>query len=144
MTDRRTIADFLALRRNTVLLLLMAPVLAGTSERLWLGFATKYLETLGAVHAYPGGCLTGYWGQRRSLLLFNALTLTSYVFVLVWHHWLALVVGAFLFLAWSALSLPAPFSVVASSLDKCQHTMSISVQSMVRRVPMMVGSPGGG
>ena len=29
---------------------------------------------------------------------------------------LALVVGAFLFLAWSALSLPATFSVVASSL----------------------------
>lgn len=39
--------DFLALRRNTVLLL-VALVLAGTGERLWLGFATKYLETLGA------------------------------------------------------------------------------------------------
>ena len=43
----RSIADFLALRRNTVLLL-VALVLAGTGERLWLGFAPKYLETLGA------------------------------------------------------------------------------------------------
>ncbi len=160
MNDRRTITDFLALRRNT-LLLLVALVLAGTGERLWLGFAPKYLETLGAgvlviglfdalqtflgaVYAYPGGWLTDHWGQRRSLLLFNALTLAGYVLVLVWHHWLALVVGAFLFLAWSALSLPATFSVVASSLDKRQHTMGIGVQSMVRRVPMMVGPLVGG
>jgi hypothetical protein len=38
--------DFLALRRNTVLLL-GALVLAGTGERLWLGLAPKYLEPLG-------------------------------------------------------------------------------------------------
>jgi MFS family permease len=160
LNDRRSITDFLALRRNTVLLL-VALVLAGTGERLWLGFVPKYLETLGAgvlviglfdalqtflgaVYAYPGGWLTDRWGQRRSLLLFNALTLAGYVLVLVWQHWLALVVGAFLFLAWSALSLPATFSVVASSLNKRQHTMGIGVQSMVRRVPMMVGPLVGG
>ena len=160
MSRWRDIADFLALRRNTVLLL-VALVLAGTGERLWLGFAPKYLETLGAgvliiglfdalqtllgaVYAYPGGWLTDRWGQRRSLLLFNILSLFGYVIVLVWQHWLSLVVGAFLFLAWSALSLPATFSVVASSLDKRQHTMGISVQSMVRRVPMIVGPLVGG
>jgi len=156
----RNISDFLALRRNTVLLL-VAVVLAGTGERLWLGFAPKYLETLGAgvfaiglfdalqtllgaIYAWPGGWLTDRWGQRRSLLLFNALSLAGYLVVLVWQHWLAFVLGAFLFLAWSALSLPATFSVVASSLDKRQHTMGIGVQSMVRRVPMMVGPLIGG
>ena len=160
MNSRPAITDFLALRRDTVLLL-VALVLAGTGERLWLGFAPKYLETLGAgvlviglfdalqtllgaVYAYPGGWLTDRWGQRRSLLLFNALSLAGYVLVLVWQHWLALVVGAFLFLAWSALSLPATFSVVASSLDQRQHTMGIGVQSMVRRGPMMVGPLVGG
>jgi MFS family permease len=154
------IARFLALRRDPVLLL-MALVLAGTGERLWLGFAPKYLETLGAgvliiglfdalqtllgaAYAYPGGWLTDRWGQRRSLLLFNALSLAGYLLVLVWHHWLALVVGAFLFLAWSALSLPATFAVVATSLDRRQHTMGVGVQSMVRRVPMMVGPLIGG
>ena len=44
---RRSVVDFLALRRNTVLLL-AALVIAGTGERLWLGFAPKYLQTLGA------------------------------------------------------------------------------------------------
>jgi MFS family permease len=154
------IAEFLGLRRNTALLLI-ALVLAGTGEKLWLGFAPKYLETLGAgiliiglfdalqtllgaVYAYPGGWLTDRWGQRRSLLLFNVLALGGYVLVLCWQHWIALLLGSILFLAWSALSLPATFSVVATSLQRHQHTMGIGVQSMVRRVPMMLGPLVGG
>lgn len=160
VTALNSIADFLALRRNTTLLL-VALVLAGTGERLWLGFAPKYLETLGAtvlviglfdalqtllgaLYAYPGGWLTDRWGQRRSLRLFNALSLAGYVLVLVWQHWLALVLGAFLFLAWSALSLPATFAVVATSLEANRHTMGVGVQSMIRRVPMMAGPLIGG
>ena len=139
MNTWRNLAEFLALRRNTSLLL-VALVLAGTGERLWLGFAPKYLETLGdaaglsvatiifliglfdalqtflgAAYAYPGGWLTDHWGQRRSLLLFNIISLAGYVLVLLWQHWIALLVGSFLFLAWSALSLPTTFSVVATS-----------------------------
>jgi len=156
----RALADFLALKRNTALLL-VALVLAGTGERLWLGFAPKYLQTLGAsilviglfdalqtllgaLYAYPGGWLTDRWGQRRSLMLFSALSLAGYVLVLLWHHWLALVLGSFLYLAWSTLSLPTTFTVVATSLKSHQHTMGIGVQSMVRRVPMMLGPLAGG
>ena len=153
-------ADFLALKRNTVLLLVVL-VVAGTGEKLWLGFAPKYLETLGAgilaiglfdavqtflgaIYAYPGGWITDRLGDRRSLLLFNAISLAGYALVLLWKHWLALVVGAFLFLAWSALSLPATFTVVANSLSASRHTMGIGVQSMVRRIPMMLGPLAGG
>jgi MFS family permease len=68
----------------------------------------------------------------------------GYVLVLLWPHWLALLLGSFLFLAWSALSLPATFSVVATSLEKGRHTMGIGVQSMIRRVPMMLGPLLGG
>src|SRR6266516_2010643 len=105
MSRLRNISEFLALRRNTSLLL-VALVLAGTGEKLWLGFAAKYyqipgggifiigvfdaLQTfLGAIYAYPGGWLTDHWGQRRSLLIFNALSLGGYVLVLMWPHWLA-------------------------------------------------------
>jgi len=156
----RRCADFFALRRNTALLL-GALMLAGTGERLWLAFAPKYLEflgagvlviglfdglqtLLGAVYAYPGGWLTDHWGQRRSLLLFSVLSIAGYVLVLLWSHWLALVLGAFLFLAWSALSLPAAFTVVATALDSRRHTMGVGVQSMVRRAPMMIGPLAGG
>ena len=47
MNGWRSIAEFLALQRNTALLL-VALVLAGTGEKLWLGFAPKYLQTLWA------------------------------------------------------------------------------------------------
>jgi len=156
----RDIAEFLALRRNTSLML-VALVLAGTGEKLWLGFAPKYIETLGgsiliigvfdalqtllgAIYAYPGGWLTDHWGQRRSLFLFSAISIAGYILVLLWPHWLALLLGSFLFLAWSAFSLPATFSVVATSLERHRHTMGMGVQSMVRRVPMMVGPLIGG
>ena len=160
MNRLSAIAEFLALRRNTSLLL-VALVLAGTGEKLWLGFAPKYLETLGAgvfiiglfdalqtllgaVYAYPGGWLTDRWGQRRALLLFNLISLGGYVLVLFWQHWIALLLGSFLFLAWSALSLPATFSVVATSLKSHQHTMGVGVQSLIRRVPMILGPLTGG
>jgi len=156
----RNVAEFLALRRNTALLL-VALVLAGTGEKLWLGFAPKYLQylgagvfiiglfdalqtLLGALYAYPGGWLTDRLGQRRALLLFSGLSLAGYVLVLAWHNWLALVLGAFLYLAWSALSLPTTFTVVATSLEARRHTMGIGIQSMVRRVPMMLGPLIGG
>src|SRR3989475_9889545 len=108
----RTISEFLALKRNTSLLL-VALVLAGTGEKLWLGFAPKYLQTLGAsifiiglfdalqtllgaVYAYPGGWLTDRWGQRPALMLFSALSLAGYLLVFLWHHLVAVVVGWFL------------------------------------------------
>ena len=156
----RSASEFLALRRNTSLLL-VALLLAGTGEKLWLGFAPKYIETLGgsiliiglfdalqtflgAIYAYPGGWLTDHWGQRKSLLLFSAISIAGYLLVLFWQSWLALLLGSFLFLAWSALSLPATFSVIATSLKSNRHTMGVGVQSMIRRVPMMLGPLIGG
>ena len=156
----RQVADFLALRRNTCVLL-GALLLMGTGERLWLGFVPKYLQflgasvfiiglfdalqtLLGAVYAYPGGWLTDHWGQRKSLLTFNIISIVGYAVVLWWHHWMAVVLGAFLFLAWSALSLPATFTVVATAVDRRRHTMGIGVQSMMRRVPMIIGPVAGG
>jgi MFS family permease len=156
----KNISEFLALRRNTSLLL-VALLLAGTGEKLWLGFAPKYIETLGggifiiglfdalqtflgAIYAYPGGWLTDHWGQRKSLLLFSLISIAGYILVLVWQSWLALLLGSFLFLAWSALSLPATLSVIATSLKSNRHTMGVGVQSMIRRVPMMLGPLLGG
>ena len=167
MSRWQKISEFLALRRNTSLLL-VALVLAGTGEKLWLGFAPKYIEVLahgflsaaqiiliigifdalqtflGAIYAYPGGWLTDHWGQRKSLLLFSGISLAGYGLVLLWQHWLALLLGSFLFLAWSALSLPATFSVIATSLQGNRHTMGVGVQSLIRRVPMMIGPLLGG
>lgn len=156
----RKISHFLALRRNTSILLVTF-VLAGTGEKMWLGFAPKYLEILGAsifiigsfdalqtiigaAYAYPGGWITDHFGERKSLLLFSAISIFGYFLVLVWKHWLALIAGTFIFTAWSAFSLPATFTVVATSLKSSQYSMGIGVQSMVRRVGMVFGPLIGG
>ena len=65
MNGLRKLTDFLALRRNTTLLL-AALVLAGMGERLWLGFAPKYLETLGA-----GVLITGLDPVHESGFIFK-------------------------------------------------------------------------
>src|SRR5437867_6099377 len=112
MIKARQLAEFLALQRNTGLLL-VALVLAGTGERLWLGFAPKYLQTLGAsiliiglfdglqtllgaVYAYPGGWITDRWGLRRSLTAFSGISICGYLLVFVWQHWLTLLLSTYL------------------------------------------------
>jgi MFS family permease len=156
----RTIANFLGLERNIVVLL-GAIIIALTGERLWLGFASKYLETLGAgvfliglfdalqtmlgaVYAYPGAWLTDRLGQKKSLLVFSLISILGYLIVYIWPSRFALLVGVFFFSAWSSLSLPATFAVVATRLKRKKHTMGIGVQSLVRRVPMMLGPLIGG
>ena len=124
-------------------------------------FVPKYLEALGAaagiiglydglktllgaVYAYPGGLVVDRWGHRRGLVAFTALSIVGYALVLWIPHWLAVVGGMFLFLAWSSLSLPAMFSLVAANLSTQKHTMGIGVQSLTKRLPIVIGPIAGG
>jgi len=142
-------------------LLLGAVVLIGAGEETWSRFVPKYLETLGAtaliiglydglktllgaLYAWPGGVFTDRWGHRRALAAFNAISIAWYALVLAIPHWTAVIGGMFLFLAWSTLSLPAMFSLVAASLSREKHTMGIGVQSLVKRIPIIAGPIIGG
>ncbi len=160
MGTRLKFAEYFGLRRNLVLLL-AAVVLIGAGEETWSRFVPKYLETLGAtaliiglydglktllgaLYAWPGGVLTDRWGHRRALAAFNAISIAGYALVLWIPHWTAVIGGMFLFLAWSTLSLPAMFSLVAASLSREKHTMGIGVQSLVKRIPIIAGPIIGG
>jgi MFS family permease len=115
----------LALKRNLVLLL-VALVLIGSGEEMWMRFIPKYLQALGAgvlliglfdalktllgaLYAWPGGVLSDRWGHRRALVLFNVLSVAGYALVALVPHWSAVLVGMFLFLAWSASHCRRPF-----------------------------------
>ena len=152
--------EFFGLRRNLVLLLI-AIVAIGAGEETWMRFVPKYLESLGAaalviglydglktllgaVYAYPGGIAVDRWGHRRALVAFTALSIAGYVLVLLIPRWPAVIGGTFLFLAWSTLSLPAMFSLVAQNLSSAKHTMGIGVQSLIKRVPIVIGPVIGG
>jgi MFS family permease len=156
----RGVGEFFGLRRNLVLLLI-AIVAIGAGEETWMRFVPKYLESLGAaalviglydglktllgaIYAYPGGVVVDRWGHRRALVAFTVLSIAGYVLVFLIPRWPAVIGGTFLFLAWSALSLPAMFSLVAKNLASAKHTMGIGVQSLIKRVPIVIGPLVGG
>lgn len=155
----RSIA-FLALDRNIVLLL-SAIVLIGSGEEMWMRFLPKYLEVLGAsaflialfdaiktllgaLYAFPGGVMADRWGHRRAFSAFCALSILGYLVMLATSTWAGVIFGMFLFLAWSNLSLPATFSLVGRSLPSGKHAMGIGIQSLVRRLPVLIGPMAGG
>jgi len=75
---------------------------------------------------------------------FTAISITGYILVLLIPRWPAVIGGTFLFLAWSTLSLPAMFSLVATSLSVSKHTMGIGMQSLIKRIPIVIGPVIGG
>ena len=156
----KTTIEFFALNRN-ISILLAALVGMGFAEELWMRFLPKYLENLGAavwaiglfdaiktwigaVYAYPGGIVTDRWGHRRALCFFTLVSLAGYMLLLLIPHWAGVLAAAFLFLAWSSLSLPAMFSLVGSSLTANKYAMGIGVQATVKRVPIIIAPIAGG
>jgi MFS family permease len=160
MEATRGLREFFGLKRNLVLMLI-AIVAIGAGEETWMRFVPKYLESLGAaalviglydglktllgaVYAYPGGAVVDRWGHRRGLVAFTGISITGYLLVLLVPRWPAVIGGTFLFLAWSSFSLPAMFSLVAANLSAAKHTMGIGVQSLIKRLPIVIGPLAGG
>jgi MFS family permease len=156
----KSLADFFGLKRNLVILLIAIFVI-GAGEELWMRFVPKYLQVLGAsvfviglydalrtllgaLYAYPGGVIVDLWGHRRAFLTFNIISIVGYALVLLVPHWAAVIAGMFLFLSWTCFSLPATFSLVAAALEANRHSMGIGVQSVIKRLPIMVAPFFGG
>lgn len=155
-----TVSSFLGLNRNTMLLL-AAIVFIAAGEETWMRFVPKYLDALGApilaiglydglktvigaVYAFPGGIAVDRWGHRTALAVFTVLSIAGYAVVFGVQHWAAVLGSSFLFLAWTSLSLPASFTLVGESLPPHKHAMGIGIQSLVRRIPVIVGPVAGG
>ena len=156
----RRLADFFALKRNLVILL-VAIFVIGAGEELWMRFVPKYLQAvgatvfviglydalrtlLGAIYAYPGGLFVDVWGHRRAFLAFNLISILGYALVLFIPHWGAVIAGMFLFLSWTCFSLPATFSLVGTTLAASRHSMGVGVQSVIKRLPIMIAPVLGG
>lgn len=151
---------FLGLRKSMVAMLTMA-ILVGMGERMAERFLPIYLLALGggtmaigalgglqnllsALYSFPGGYLSDKLGYKHALLVFNLISLLGYAIVIVFPNWIAVLVGAVFFLAWSAISLPATMSLVSQVLPSNKRTMGVSLHSLVRRIPMSLGPLAGG
>jgi len=154
------LADFFGLKRNLVILLIAIFVI-GAGEELWMRFVPKYLQAVGAtvfviglydalrtllsaIYAYPGGVLVDVWGHRRAFIIYNLVSIVGYALVLLVPHWAAVIAGMFLFLSWTCFSLPATFSLVGAALEANRHSMGVGVQSVIKRLPIMIAPIFGG
>lgn len=141
--------------------LLAIVVLVGLGERMAERFLPLYLLALGAaitapgllnaldnllsaLYSYPGGWLADRYGTRRALLIFNLIAIAGYAIVIAVPAGWAVFAGSFLFLSWSAISLPATMSLVSDLLPREKRTMGVSLHSLVRRIPMAAGPLLGG
>src|SRR5215831_10957488 len=153
-------ADFFGLKRNLVILLIAIFVI-GAGEELWMRFVPKYLQALGAtvfviglydalrtvvgaIYAYPGGLLADRWGHRNAFIIFNVVSIIGYALVLLVPNWGGVIAGMFFFLSWSCFSLPATFSLVGAALEAHRHSMGVGVQSVIKRLPIMIAPIFGG
>jgi MFS family permease len=151
---------FLGLQRSTVGVLAMV-VLVGMGERMAERFLPIYLLALGggvltigllqamdnflsALYSFPGGYLADRIGTKRSLLVFNLIAMTGFALVILVPTWQAVLIGAVLFISWSAISLPATLSLIYKVLPQNKRTMGVSMHSLVRRIPMALGPLVGG
>jgi MFS family permease len=157
---RARVANFLGLERN-VTIASAAILLIGFGEELWTKFLPKYLEALGAtapivglfgtgqdffdaVYQYPGGWLSDRFGRRRAFLIFISLASAGYFVYLFSRSWPVVFVGLALSLAWHSMASPAIFAVIGDSLPRERRAMGFTVQSILKRVPIVIAPLIGG
>lgn len=160
MKPGKGFADFFGLKKSIVGMLSMV-ILVGLGERMAERFLPVYLLALGggalsigmlngldnllsALYSFPGGYIADRFGTKRALLFFNILAMTGFAVVIFVPRWEAVIGASFLFLSWTAISLPATMKLIASALPKNKRTMGVSVHSLVRRIPMALGPIVGG
>lgn len=155
--------DYLGLRRSMTGLLAMV-VLVGMGEHMAERFLPLYLQQLAAgttgilaigvlaflddflsaLYSFPGGYLSERLGHKRALLVFNLISMAGYLVVIFIRQWWAVLVGAALFISWSAISLPAMMELISRAVPKSKRAMGVSLHSLVRRIPKMLGPVVGG
>lgn len=160
MTRRERLTDFLSLERN-VSIASAAVFLLGLGEELWKKFLPKYLESLGAttfvigffgtaedffdaIYQYPGGWLADRLGRRRAFLIFVAIASAGYLVYLFSPSWPFLFLGLALVMAWQSMASPAIFAVIGDALPQERRAMGFTLQSILKRVPIVIAPLAGG
>lgn len=154
------LADYLSLERN-VSIASAAVFLLGLGEELWKKFLPKYLQTLGAstpiiglfgtaedffdaIYQYPGGWLADRLGRRRAFLVFITLASAGYLIYFFSTSWPFVFVGLAFAMAWQSMASPAIFAVIGDSLPQERRAMGFTLQSILKRVPIVIAPIIGG
>jgi MFS family permease len=76
--------------------------------------------------------------------LFIAVALIGYVVYLLMTAWWVAFAGLALVMVWDSMASPTLFAVVGDALPKHMRTMGFTVQSVLRRVPIVIAPIAGG
>ena len=157
---RERAADYLGLEHN-VTIASAAVFLIGFGEELWKKFLPKYLEALGATtpiiglfgtaedffdacYQYPGGFIADRFGRRRAFLIFITLASLGYLAYLFSPSWPFLFAGLAFVMAWQSMASPAIFAVIGDSLPRERRAMGFTLQTILKRVPVVIAPIVGG
>jgi MFS family permease len=157
---RSRAVTFLGLERNIVAVS-ASMLLLSLGENLWRKFLPRYLQALGApiraiglfgsledfldgVYQYPGGWLGDRLGRRSALILFVAIATAGYAVYLLAPSWPWIFAGIFLVSGWFSMASPALFAVVGDALPKERRAIGFTVQSILKRLPILVAPIIGG
>jgi MFS family permease len=139
----------------------VAVFLVALGEELWKKFLPKYLESLNAgigivglfgttedfldaIYQYPGGWITDRWGRRRAFVLFLTAAAGGYLVYLFGRSAPFMFLGLALTMVWQSMGSPAIFATIGDALPKERRAMGFTVQSMLKRIPMVVSPILGG
>lgn len=145
----------------SILSMLGMVVLIGMGEKMGERFLPIYILAIGgstyavgalnaidnflsAIYSYIGGILSDRFGYKNTLMGVSLLSIFGFLIVIVFPSWQAVLIGSLFFISWTALSLPAILSLIATTLKESKQTMGVSIHSLVRRIPMALGPVLGG
>jgi len=154
------IVDFLGMNSSLAGMLLMV-ILVGMGEKMAERFLPLYIIAMGgtpiiigllngldnllsALYSYPGGWLAEKLGYKKALAIFNLMAIFGYLIVVLFPTWQAVLIGAIFFISWTAISLPATMSLISSVVPANRRSMGVSLNSIVKRIPMALGPIMGG
>ncbi len=133
----------------------------GLGEELWRRYIPRYLRALGAssvvvglfasyedlldgLYQYPGGWVNDRFGRKQALMLFTGGAIAGYAVYALAFHWAVLFAGVTLVMAWKSGAFPTTFAIVGDSLPQGKRAIAFSVQSILVRLPRVIGAPVGG
>jgi len=109
-----------------------------------IGIFVTAKDFLDAVYQYPGGWIADRFGRRKAFLVFIILAFVGYLIYLFSTSWIFVFLGLVFAVAWSSMASPAIFAVIGDSLPKERRAMGFTVQSILKRIPVVIAPIIGG
>ncbi len=154
------VREFLALEPY-ILSLFIAIFLITLGEQLWVEFLPAYFialggsyillgsfksfaDTLEAFSQLPGGMISDKIGRIASAILFLSMAVLGYITYLIAPSWQFLFLGIVLVQGTAGLLQPTVFAFIGDQLPAERRTNAFSVQSILKRLPIVISPAIGG